>query len=226
MKRQQPEKAGRSANGWMTMAAALPLAVGVGLLLTSALSSARAAEESVGNPADNAVGEQVSPASAPPPVRPVADLDIDRYLGVWYEIAKYPNYFQRRCASDTRAIYRKRNDGLIGVTNRCRTLDGKVEQVQGVARPDATPPYRPSQLQVRFAPSWLGWLPFVWGRYWVVLLDSDYRYAVVSEPKRKYLWILSRDRQMDNATYTLILTRLQAMGFDTTKVVPSPQPGA
>ena len=156
-------------------------------------------------------------------VQAVPALDVDRYMGTWFEIAKFPNYFQRKCASDTQAIYSKRADGLIKVLNSCKTNEGKVNIAQGLARPDLTTSPLSSKLQVRFAPAWLSWLPFVWGRYWVVMLDPDYRYAVVSEPRRKYLWILSRTAHMDKMQYDGIVEQIRALGFDTQKLQRSVQ---
>jgi apolipoprotein D and lipocalin family protein len=157
-------------------------------------------------------------------LRPVPDLDLDRYMGRWYEIARYPNRFQRRCTGSVSADYARRDDGLIDVVNRCGTTNGGSDTVQGTARPDASPPPMRAKLQVRFAPTWLGWLPVVWGRYWVVLLDRDYGYAVVSEPAGKYLWILARDRHMDDATYASIVARIDALGLDTGKLARTVQP--
>lgn len=164
-------------------------------------------------------------ASANTALQPVRSLDIERYAGTWYEIARYPNFFQRQCAADTQAEYKQRPDGLIDVINRCKTAAGKEESVQGLARPDRQGPPMASKLQVRFAPAWLSGLPFVWAHYWVVVLDPDYRYAVVSEPKRKYLWILSRTPHMDATTYQSILTRLSVMGFDTNRLINTVQHG-
>lgn len=164
-------------------------------------------------------------ARAQATLEPVPALDLDRYAGTWYEIAKYPNFFQRKCASDVRAVYAKRADGRIDVVNSCVERDGAFSQVHGLARPDVMPPPMSSKLQVRFAPAWLGWLPFVWGRYWVVMLDPDYRYSVVSEPRRKYLWILSREPRLDAATYRDITFRLRELGLDPDKLVKTAQDG-
>ena len=82
----------------------------------------------------------------------------------------------------------------------------------------------PAKLEVRFAPAWLGFLPFVWGKYWVIELAPDYSYAVVGEPSREYLWILARGPEMDDATYARITAGLPALGYDATKLVRNPAP--
>jgi apolipoprotein D and lipocalin family protein len=146
----------------------------------------------------------------------IAHLDVPRYLGKWYEIARYPNWFQKKCVADTSADYSLQSDGTIGVVNRCRVADGSWTEAVGQAVQSGGPDS--PKLQVRFAPSWLSFLPLVWGDYWVIDLDDDYRLAAVSEPSRKYLWILSRTPTLDAASYRDLLTRLAAKGFDLTKL--------
>ena len=154
--------------------------------------------------------------TAPGPLATIASLDLNRYLGTWYEIAKYPNRFQRACAGDTRAEYRLLPDGRVQVTNRCRNADGGVDAAVGVARQigAADSP----KLKVRFAPAWLSFLPAVWGDYWVIDLDPAYQLAAVSEPRRRYLWILARTPQVDPAAYAALLERLVRQGFDPAKL--------
>ena len=115
------------------------------------------------------------------PLPTVPALDVDRYLGVWHEIARYPNRFQEQCASDVTATYTRNADGTLGVVNACRKAGGETMRARGQARM-VTPP---ATLAVRFAPAWLAWLPLVWGDYWVIDLADDYRYAVVGEPSRE-----------------------------------------
>ena len=162
-------------------------------------------------------------AADAPPLPSIPTLDTQRYMGRWYEIAKYPNRFQRKCVADTSAEYRLLDDQKIRVVNRCRQSDGTIEEAVGIARQAGD---RPSQLKVRFAPAWLGFLPFVWGNYWVVDLDPDYQLAAVSEPSREYLWILSRTPRIDAHVYAALLRRLEAMGLDTGKLQMSPQSAA
>jgi apolipoprotein D and lipocalin family protein len=166
----------------------------------------------------------LAPGSAraePAALQPIARLDVPRYLGTWYEVAKLPNWFQRKCAEQTQAQYRLQGAGQIEVLNTCRRADGTVIQAQGLARQigAADSP----RLQVRFAPAWLSFLPVVWGDYWVIDLDDSYQLAAVSEPRRAYLWILSRTPQPDPQRYQALIERLKASGFDLSALERTPQ---
>ena len=150
--------------------------------------------------------------NASAPLETIAALDVPRYMGTWYEIAKYPNWFQRKCAQGTRADYRLAEAGQVSVTNRCRTADGETIEAMGLARQIG--PVTSPKLQVRFAPAWLSFLPFVWGNYWVIDLDEAYQLVAISEPGRDYLWILARTPTVDAGAYDALLARLAARGFD------------
>jgi apolipoprotein D and lipocalin family protein len=137
-------------------------------------------------------------------------------MGTWYEIAKYPNRFQKQCVANTKAAYQVQAGGTVQVVNRCKTQSGEVDEAIGEARQVgvASSP----KLQVRFAPAWLGWLPWVWGDYWVIDLDAQYQLAAVSEPKREYLWVLSRTPTVSKEAYDALLVRLQAQGLDPARL--------
>ncbi len=159
-------------------------------------------------------------APGAPPLRTVAAVDLPRYMGTWYEIARYPNRFQKKCVGFTRADYSIVADGSVQVVNQCRLADGSTERAVGQARqPDAAAP----RLKVRFAPAWLSFLPAVWGDYWIIDLDPAYRLAAVSEPKREFLWILVRTPVVDAALLEALLLRLQGQGFDLQKLQRTPQ---
>jgi apolipoprotein D and lipocalin family protein len=145
-----------------------------------------------------------------------------RYVGRWYEIARLPNRFQEQCAGDVAATYSLRDDGRFTVANECRTKDGSVTRAEGVAR-RADPKGPASRLKVRFAPAWLSFLPWVWGDYWILELDREYRFALVGEPSRKYLWILARDPVMDPAAYDALVAGAKRLGFDTSRLARTPQ---
>lgn len=166
-----------------------------------------------------ALSAQAAPAAQP--LQPIASLTVPRYMGVWYEIAKFPNDFQKQCVGDTTATYQLQDDGRVQVVNRCRVADGKTDVADGVARQlgGATSP----RLKVRFAPAFLSFIPMVWGDYWVIDLDDKYQLSAVSEPKREYLWILSRTPQVDAAEYEALLARLTAQGLDVSRLVRTPQ---
>jgi apolipoprotein D and lipocalin family protein len=146
------------------------------------------------------------------PLATIPTLDVQRYMGTWYEIAKYPNWFQKKCVADTRAQYKLQPGGSVQVTNQCRKGTGEMEEAIGEARQIGVA--TSAKLQVRFAPAWLSLLPFVWGDYWVIDLDDAYQLVAVSEPKREYLWILSRTPTVNAPTYDALLARLKAQGFD------------
>ena len=164
-----------------------------------------------------------TPASTQAPLPTIAALDVPRYMGRWYEIAKFPNWFQRKCVADTSANYQLLADGSVEVLNQCRQKNGEMQQALGAARQigPATSP----KLQVRFAPAWLSVLPFVWGNYWVIDLDERYELVAISEPKREYLWVLSRSPQVEPARYQALLSRLKALGLDTDKLEVTVQRG-
>jgi apolipoprotein D and lipocalin family protein len=162
-----------------------------------------------------------APAAPLPAVTPIAALDVPRYMGTWYEIAKFPNRFQAKCTANTRALYLAQTDGSVQVLNSCATADGSTIDASGLALQVGAA--NSPKLQVRFAPAWLSWLPMVWGDYWVIDLDADYQLAAVSDAKREYLWVLSRTPQVNAKAYDALIARLKAQHFDVQKLEPTPQ---
>ena len=142
---------------------------------------------------------------APPPV--VASVDVDRYLGTWFEIARADHSFERNCQGVS-AFYERRDDGMIRVINRCweGSLDGELDVANGRARIVDT------ETNAKLEVSFFG--PF-FGDYWIVELAEDYSWAVISEPEGRYLWILSREPQMVPETLEARLAYLQSLGFNT-----------
>ena len=164
-------------------------------------------------------------SAAAPDVRPVQTVDavdLARYVGDWFEVARFPNRFQRSCAGGVKARYSVRVDGRIDVANRCLDGNGRVVQAQGVAR--VVDARTSAKLKVRFAPAWLSLLPFVWGDYWVIGLADDYSWAVVGSPDRAYLWVLSRTTVLDALPFETALAAARANGFDVDKLVSTRQP--
>jgi apolipoprotein D and lipocalin family protein len=147
----------------------------------------------------------------------VPAVNLDRYAGDWFEVARLPNRFQAQCAGDVRATYVRRADGRIDVINRCRDVDGTVSEATGVAR--VVDPATNARLKVRFAPAALSWLPFVWGDYWIIGLAPDYSWAVVGSPDRKYLWILARTPGLNASSRSAALAVARGNGFDTDRLV-------
>lgn len=151
------------------------------------------------------------------PLQSIASLDLNRYQGTWYEIAKYPNSFQKKCVGgNTRAEYTLLPEERIQVVNRCRLADGTMNEGRAIGRKVSSD--GSAKLEVNFAPKWLSFLPFVWGNYWVIDLDPEYQLAAVSEPKREYLWVLSRTKKVDPKAYEALIGRLKEKGFDPSKL--------
>lgn len=168
-----------------------------------------------------AVANDKAPIKTVPPLRVVDAVDVTRYMGKWYEVALFPNRFQAQCIADTTATYTLQSNGRIEVRNRCKKADGAIDEAVGEAKfadSEST-----AKLKVRFAPWYLAWLPQVWGDYWVIELEPSYRYAIVSEPSRQFLWILSRTPKLDDKTVSDIRARLTIAGFDVTKLQVKPQ---
>jgi len=153
---------------------------------------------------------------APPP-EVVSSVDLQRYMGTWYEIARYPNSFQKDCFA-VKATYTLFENGRVSVLNQCRlgSLRGELTTAKGVAK--VVDPVTNAKLKVSF------FWPFS-GDYWIIELGKNYKYAVVGHPKRKYLWVLSRDRHMGDEVYRSILDRLEKeKGYDVSRLLKTPQP--
>lgn len=148
------------------------------------------------------------------PVATVPQVDLDRYVGQWYEIARYPNRFQRNCTCST-AFYSLNSDGSVKVVNSCRkgmaggeprSIEGKAFVVEGSGN---------AQLKVQF------FWPFR-APYWIVALGDDYQWAVISGPSQRYLWILSRKPVMDDTSLQNILNWLKNNGYSPEKLIFNP----
>ncbi len=161
------------------------------------------------------------PAQRRGAVTSVDSLDLTRYAGRWYEIARLPNSFQSECAADVMADYEQLPSGQIRVVNQCRRADGSMMRAEGRARP-AERDGPASRLKVRFAPAFLSFLPMVWGNYWVLDLAEDYSAALVGDPGREYLWILSRSPTLADTMYERLTATAVRQGFDASRLVRSP----
>lgn len=164
----------------------------------------------------NGAGTPVTTAS---PVS-VDEVDLEKYAGQWYEIARLPMYFQRNCNSDVTATYTLNKDKAgnldsVGVLNECRKEDGSMMKAEGLAKPNNT---SGSQLKVTFLPSWLRWMPVGKADYWVLQLDEEYQSALVGTPDNKYLWVLSRKPTLSQATYDQYINLAKAQGYDVSKL--------
>lgn len=157
--------------------------------------------------------------SKPPPVA-AARVDLARYAGRWYEVARLPTRHQKRCTGDVSATY-SFNGERGRVMNRCRTRDGGIESVMGVAR--VVSGSHGAKLKICFAPRWMRALPWVWADYWILRVDPDYRAALVGTPDRDQLWLLSRTPRIDDDRYTGLLDGAKAHGFDTSRLIETSQ---
>ena len=154
-------------------------------------------------------------------VQTVASVDLKRYSGKWFEIARYPNKFQKNCVGNTTATYTQKENGKIEVLNECLKKDGTKINARGEAR--IVDKQTNAKLEVRFAPGFLSFISAVWGDYWIIELEENYQYAVIADKKREYFWILSRTAEMSDATYQTILRRAEQQGFNPAKVIKTPQ---
>lgn len=167
----------------------------------------------------------IARAGAKQPLQVVPSIDLSRYAGQWYEIARLPNSFEKDCAGEVTANYTVRTDGRIAVVNRCRKTNGNLLEAQGIAR--VADKNRPNSfLEVRFAPAVLSFLPFVWGDYQIIDLAEDYSYAMVGRNNRTDLWILSRAPQLDAASYERLVANARRQGFDLSRLQKTRQNGS
>jgi len=146
-----------------------------------------------------------------PPLQVVSFVDLKRYMGKWYEMARYAHRFQEGCVGTT-ATYSLRDDGEVDVLNRCykEKLDGELVEAHGKAW--VVDPTTNAKLKVSF------FWPFS-GDYWIIDLGKSYEYAVIGHPDRRYLWILSRSPEMDGHIYNSIIEKLKSQSYDTSKLI-------
>jgi apolipoprotein D and lipocalin family protein len=156
------------------------------------------------------------------PLPTATSVDLARYAGTWYEIARLPMWFQRHCV-DSKAVYTSRADGAIGVHNECVTDAGGLDQIDGVATVvDARTNARLTVVFDNFFARLFG--SSREGNYWIIELDPDYRTSVVGTPDRRYLWILSRTPRLDDAAYQRLIERARQLGFPVSDLIPAKRP--
>jgi apolipoprotein D and lipocalin family protein len=157
-------------------------------------------------------------ATTPLPNTPITQLDVQRYMGTWHEVARLPQKFQKQCVADVTATYKLQSNGRIEVTNACRKADGSRSVAVGEAKRTTL---APGALKVRFAPKVLSWLDAVWGDYWILELDPDYRWVMIGSSDTDYLWILSRTPNLDANILGGLKARAAARGYDVSKLIVS-----
>ena len=143
----------------------------------------------------------------------VKNVDLRKYAGLWYEIAKIPNRFQKHCKRGTTAQYKLLENGKIEVINSCIDEDGEKDASEGIAQ--IVDVSSNAKLEVSFV-SILG-INLFWGDYWIIGLDSHYEYAVIGTPTRKYGWILSRTPKLSDEKLKEAFEILRSQGYDTNK---------
>lgn len=166
------------------------------------------------------LGTQAGAQSSLPPVDTVNSVDLQRYLGRWYEIAAIPQSFEKQCIGNTKAEYANAENGLISVVNSCDTASGLRSVANGRAK--VVDKISNAKLKVTFV-NFLGWQFLLGGKYWILDLGENYSYAVVGSPDRKYAWILSRTPQMTEEQISAASHALVKQGFDTCKVISTVQ---
>ena len=158
-----------------------------------------------------------------PPLVPVPAVDLSRYCGLWHEVARLPAPFEGACAGQPTAEYRLRGVSgglpLIEVVNQCVDATGRRRRATGIARPVRAG--GGARLKVSLWPAWLRWLPMAWADYWILHLDDDYTEVLVGEPRRRFLWVLSRQSHLPSGRLNALLAQARLQGYDTTRVVYS-----
>jgi apolipoprotein D and lipocalin family protein len=140
----------------------------------------------------------------------VNKVDLNKYIGLWYEVAKIPNWFQKKCIKNTTAEYSLRDDGKIKVVNSCIQSDGSKDIAEGVAK--VVDNKSNAKLEVSFVKI-LG-IQLFWGDYWIIGLGENYDFALVGSPDRKYGWILSRTKKLPQEKLGRISDLLKLKGYD------------
>ena len=151
------------------------------------------------------------------PLPTVDKVELDKYLGVWYEVARKPMFFERKCAYNVSATYTLNENGNIVVDNKCYDKDGNLQQSIGEAFV-VNAPFN-TKLSVSFLPEGVRWVPLARGDYWILKLDEEYQTVLVGEPRRKYLWVLSRTPNPKKETILEYLNYAKSLGFDVSDVI-------
>lgn len=155
------------------------------------------------------------------PLKTVDKVELDRYLGVWYEVARKPLSFQNKCDRNVTATYTLNENGNVNVDNKCVMKDGTLTQSSGEAYIQNSP--FNTKLKVSFLPSAIRWLPFGRGDYWILKIDEDYQTVLVGEPGRKYMWVLSRTNQPNEKVVKEYLDYAKSVGYDLGDVINTKQ---
>jgi len=151
------------------------------------------------------------------PLATAPAVDLQRYTGTWYEIARLPEKYERDCASDVTATYELTIDGGLRIVNRCRRRDGSIKRAIG--RAEVEDPDTNAKLRVTFAPQLLDPLPFVWSDYCIIDVASDYSTAIVGTPDRSHLWLLAREPAVSEDARSAFIAKALGQGYDTSQLI-------
>ena len=154
-------------------------------------------------------------------VNTVSNVDLNKYLGTWHEVARKPLYFQNKCDYNVTANYSLNDNGTVKIDNRCYSKGGKLEQSIGEAFVVNAPAN--TKLKVSFLPKSLRWLPVGRGDYWILKLDDNYQVALVGTPNKKYLWLLSRTPNLDPTVTQEFLDHAKNQGYDLSDLIKTKQ---
>ena len=160
----------------------------------------------------------VAPARAQP-LETVRSVDVERYAGVWHEIARLPYRMEERCVADVTTAFVRRGMTTFDIETRCRRADGSWETDAGIVRIQDTATN--AKMEIRFLPLALAWWPFAWSDYWILDLAPDYSYALVGAPARDALWILARKPVLETAIVERLVAKGRALGFPVDKLIRS-----
>jgi apolipoprotein D and lipocalin family protein len=154
-----------------------------------------------------------------PELQTATSVDLTRYQGTWYEIARLPTWFQKEC-TQSKATYKLLESGDVAVRNECLTTTGKPKVAFGAA--SVVDKQTNAKLEVVFY-NWFSRLfPFLTkGKYWILYLDTEYQTVIVGTPDRKYLWIMARTPQLEEEKYQRLVDRAQNLGFNTELLIKS-----
>lgn len=184
-------------------------------------SSLKLAKVALGIAALLALGTVTIAYAKQAPLQSVDHVELDRYLGLWYEVARKPMYFQNKCDNDVTATYTLNENGNVHIVNRC--FDKQTKQYESIAEGFVVNEPLNSKLKVSFLPELIRWIPIARGDYWILKIDEDYQTVLVGEPKRRYLWVLSRQPHVDQAVLKHYLDYAKSQGYDIKDLIYTPQ---
>ncbi|TCM67776.1 apolipoprotein D and lipocalin family protein [Acinetobacter calcoaceticus] len=154
------------------------------------------------------------------PLKTVDKVELDQYLGVWYEIARKPNSLENQCVRDVSFSYTLSEYGNMLIEQRCYDQQDQLVQNFGEAYASNAPWY--NKFRVSYLPDGIRWLPIGKNQYWILKLDQDYKMALIGDPERQYLWLLSREPHPDAQSIKAYLDYAQAQGYQLNNLIYSP----